>query len=566
MGALLGYLAAESAKTHTRRALGAMLWPEQDEDHARQSLRQALTGLRRILGDGEGPASLFRSDRDTLGFNRSSVHEIDIAALDAAAPADCTPGVLRSRAACRECHQVAAAYYRGDFLAGLSVPDAPEFESWLEGKRHWFGRRAAQVFADLAACYEQSGQLERALQYARAQLRVDSWNEDAHRQVMRLLSVGGERNAAIAHYRSLCSLLREELGVDPEEETRALCGQIEAGLIEPVAALPPLGALHGGPDAPRICAAAPPGHSGERRLLTVLSCEVRGAPEEDPEALHERSGEYMARAGEVVRQQGGHVIESDGIGLTAYFGYPLHCEEPSLQAVRTAVALRDRSAVGRPLRIRVHSDFVFVPPRRRASCDIDASIVGTAPRSARALQHVAPDVDLVISANTHALVRGAIECRSIPEQALAASGAPGEVHEVIRVLDGPERTAAVPAHEDPLQVFERLDARLDQLGSAKALLQLASSIGWEFTEARLVSLLARVQNLGLDPPAVADALDGLVAAGILQSWKEESATWYRFPQPTVREAVYRSQSRTQQDLYAKLLADPKARVREAPAR
>ncbi|HET9108454.1 MAG TPA: BTAD domain-containing putative transcriptional regulator [Steroidobacteraceae bacterium] len=566
MGALLGYLAAESARTHSRRALGAMLWPEQDEDHARQSLRQALTGLRRLLGDGEGPASLFRIDRDSLGFNRAGTHDIDIAALETVSPAECSPGVLRSRAACRECHRVAATYYRGEFLAGLSVPDAPEFESWLDGKRHWFGRRAAEVFADLAACYEQSGQFQRALQYARAQLRVDPWNEEAHRQVMRLLTVGGERNAAIAHYRHVCSLLRNELGVDPEEETRALREQIEAGLIEPVAALPAERVLHADPGAPRVCAAAPPGHAGERRLLTVLSCEARCAPEEDPEALHERSSGPVARAGQIVRQFGGHVIESDGIGFTAYFGYPLRCNEPSLQAVRAAVALRDVETGEQPLRIRVHSDVVFVPPRRRASCDIDASIVGTVPRSARALHHVASEVDLAISAKTYALVLGAVECRSIPGQLPPVSGAPGEVYEVVRVLEESERIAAAPVNDVQLQVSERVDTLLDQLGRAKALAQLASSIGQEFTEARLILLLGQLQNLGLDPPALAEELERLVGAGILQSWTDASATWYRFPEPTVREAAYRSQSRTQQHLYARLLAGllPDARIRVPP--
>ena len=156
MRALLGYLAAESAQPHPRRALGAMLWPEQDEDHARQSLRQALTSLRGVLGDRDGPASLLRIDRDSIGLNVDGPHEVDVAALTALSPTGCTPGVFRSRSACRQCHEAAAAHYRGEFLAGLSVPDAPEFETWLDCKRQWFGRRAAGVFADLAACYEQS--------------------------------------------------------------------------------------------------------------------------------------------------------------------------------------------------------------------------------------------------------------------------------------------------------------------------------------------------------------------------------------------------------------------------
>ncbi len=563
MGALLGYLAAESAKTHTRRALGALLWPEQDEDHARQSLRQALTTLRRILGDCDGSRSLFRIDRESLGLNPKSVHEIDVAALDPVSPADCTPGVLRSRAACRECHRIAAVGYRGEFLAGLSVPDAPEFEIWLQSKRQWFSRRAAEVFADLAACYEQSGQLQRALQYARAQLRVDPWNEAAHRQVMRLLAIGGRRNAAIAHYKHVCTLLAEELGVEPEKETRALHEQVCSQRIGPDAAQPIDRLLPGEHGAPRLCDAAAPGHAGERRLLTVLSCEVRCETAEDPEVLHERSSGLLAEAARIVRRHGGHVVESDGIGLTAYFGYPVPCDHPSLQAVSAALALRDGAGGGQRLRTRIHSDLVFVPPRRRASCDIDATIVGTAPRFTRALHHQAPDIDLAVTANTHALVLGAVECRSVPSPALPAASEPQALHEVVRILEAPARIVSEPTGNMQLKTTERVAALLDQLGRAKPLVQLAAGIGQEFSETRLVQVLGQVQNLGLDPPALAEELEQLVSAGILHSWTQASATWYRFREPQVREAAYRSQSRARQRLYAKLLADlePDARLR-----
>lgn len=575
MRALLAYLAAESSRMHTRQALGALLWPEQDEEHARQSVRQALTSLRSVLGDRDGTASLFRVDRESVGLNPQGAHQIDVAALAPAAPTGCTPGVLHSRAACRRCHQVAAAHYRGPFLAGLSLPEAPEFESWLECKRQWFGQRAAEAFTHLAACYEQSGDPGRALQYARAQLRVEPWNEEAHRQVIRLLTLGGRRNAAIAHYRRVCTLLRDELGVEPEAQTRALYERARAGLIAPAPGQPVERLLGAGPAAPRVCPSAPPGHCGERRLLTVLSCEVRCAPEEDPEDLYVRSSRGLAAAAHLVRQQGGYVVESDGAGLTAYFGYPASCDEPSLRAVRAAVALRD-SVAGEPrLRMRVHTDIVFVPPRLRGACDTDASLVGTAPRFARTLHGAAPDIDLAVSAGTHALVRDAIECRALPSHTLAGVGEAITLHEVLRVLDAPEPVgpAAAPAGVNPepdferqpaaagepgrrlaLQITERVGAMLERLGRSKALVQLASNLGPQFSERRLGELLNRVGNLGLDPLTLAGELERLVASGMLESKTDGSATGYRFQEPMVREVAYRSQSRAQQRLYRTLLA------------
>jgi DNA-binding SARP family transcriptional activator/class 3 adenylate cyclase len=586
MRALLAYLAVESAQVHTRQALGALLWPEQDEDHARQSLRQALTSLRSVLGDRDGPTSVFRVNRESVSLNPDSAHDIDVAVLEPVAPAGCKPGAIRSRAACRQCHQVAAAHYHGPFLAGLSVPDAPEFESWLACKRQWFGRRAADAFAHLAACYEQSGDPQRALQYAHAQLRVDPWNEEAHRQVMRLLTVGGRRYAALEHYRHLRTRLADELGVDPEDETRALYERARAGLIPPVGGLPVERLLPPEISAPRVCPSALPGHGGERRVLTVLSCEARCAVDEDPEVLHERSSRYLAAVTSVVRRHGGYVVESDGVGLTAYFGYPQFCEQPSLQAVRAAAAVRDCSAGGQRLRSRVHTDLVFVPPRRQAACDTDASIVGAAPRVARLMHGVASDIALAISANTYSLVRDAVECRLLQSQALPGAGEPIVLHEVIRVLEGGRSGPAAsdpasgvcgpqaewaelaadwkPGEEIPLKITEQVDVMLDRLGRSRPLVQLASSLGPEFSERQLAGMLSQVRNLGLDPLTLATELERLVSAGIFDSWTEASVTRYRFRQPMVRGVAYGSQSRDQQRLYERLLADLRAAGVAAP--
>lgn len=577
MRALLAYLAVETARPHTRQALGALLWPEQDENHARQSLRQALTSLRSMLGDRDGPTSVFRVNREIVSLNFDGALDIDVAALDPVAPTGCKPGAVRSRAVCRQCHQIAAAHYRGPFLAGLSVPDAPEFESWLACKRQWFGRRAADAFAHLAACYEQSGDRERALQYARAQLRVDPWSEEAHRQIIRLLAIDGRRNAAIEHYRYVRALLADELGVEPEEETRALYECARAGLIEPAGGLPVERLLRPEASDPRACPSAPPGHAGERRVLTVLSCEARCTAVEDPEDFHERSSRCLAAAVSVVRRHGGHVVQSDGVGFTAYFGYPRFCEQPSLQAIRAAIALRGCSAGGQRLRSRVHSDLVFVPPSRQGSCDLDAAVIGTAPRVARVLHCVASDIDLGISANTYSLVRDNVECRSMQSQALPNADEPVALHEVIRVLEEGQFVPATsapgsgicttdaewaeltadwePGQQIPLKITERVDVMLDRLARAKPLVQLASNLGREFSERQLAGMLSQVRNLGLDPLLLATELERLVRSGILESWTEASVTCYRFRQPMVRGVAYGSQSRDQRRLYGKLVAD-----------
>src|SRR6476619_315346 len=50
MRALLAYLVVEADRPHRREALATLLWPDQTDNAARQSLRQALYILRHTLG------------------------------------------------------------------------------------------------------------------------------------------------------------------------------------------------------------------------------------------------------------------------------------------------------------------------------------------------------------------------------------------------------------------------------------------------------------------------------------------------------------------------------------
>ena len=66
-------------------------------------------------------------------------------------------------------------------------------------------------------------------------LELEPWREEAHRQLMIWLAQSGQRNAALVQYELCCRALAEELGVEPDEATRAL----HASLLQS-AAQPPL--------------------------------------------------------------------------------------------------------------------------------------------------------------------------------------------------------------------------------------------------------------------------------------------------------------------------------------
>ena len=161
--ALLCYLAAEGGR-HPRRELAELLWPESDERRARTDLRSALAKLRKALAeesahgdihDQQGGGGFFVVDGALLGIEPTEV-ELDLKALEAAV----SLARRQTSAGGSSVDDAAAALgrreligrlrrdlelYRGEFMEGFSLGDAPEFELWVEGER----TRWRRVFGEL---------------------------------------------------------------------------------------------------------------------------------------------------------------------------------------------------------------------------------------------------------------------------------------------------------------------------------------------------------------------------------------------------------------------------------
>src|SRR5205085_12358054 len=73
--------------------------------------------------------------------------------------------------------QMAASCYRGNFLDGLSLPDAPDFEDWLSLQRESWRRQANTVFDRLSQWQRDAGELENALETTTRWVEHDLLNE-----------------------------------------------------------------------------------------------------------------------------------------------------------------------------------------------------------------------------------------------------------------------------------------------------------------------------------------------------------------------------------------------------
>lgn len=123
--------------------------------------------------------------------------------------------------------------------------------------------------------------------------------------------------------------------------------------------------------------------------------------------------------------------------------------------------------------------------------------------------------------------------------ALRKDLSPGQLAQVIARADGvplyaEELAALSVTSELPTNLLDLLTVRLDSLGNARPLAQLASCVGREFEQ----GFLATVSEL--PPPALNQAVQHLVASGLVQRLPQQRL---QFKHALVQEAAYQSQPR-----------------------
>ena len=215
--ALLCYLAV-TGRAHSRQALAGLLWSELPEADARRNLRGVIMRLRQYV------ELYLQITHQTLQFNPESAYWLDVEVLSnlTQTNGDVNASQLRD----------AVALYRGEFLEDFSVRDAPMFEEWLTLQRSRLRDLMLRAYFSLGMAYTAQGLYEDAALFLQRLLVLNPVQEDAHRQLMLVLALSGQRTAALSHFEQCRQILWAELGVEPAPETAVLLEQIRAGRIE----------------------------------------------------------------------------------------------------------------------------------------------------------------------------------------------------------------------------------------------------------------------------------------------------------------------------------------------
>ncbi len=201
---LLALLVLRHGRTVPRSWLAGTLWPDSEETQALQNLRHALLSLRKALGSQR--ERLQSPTRDTLTLDFANI-ETDVLRFDQA--------VGKGEEALRS----VVALYTGPLLEGC-------LEEWVFPERASREQACLRALETLAEAAEQRQDYAEALDWLRRAQGMDALRDTTQRALMRVLAASGEVPAALASYRDYRLLLREEMNVDPDEETVGLYQQI----------------------------------------------------------------------------------------------------------------------------------------------------------------------------------------------------------------------------------------------------------------------------------------------------------------------------------------------------
>ena len=295
--ALLARLAAIRPGASVRRdTLVALFWPRLEQQRARTNLRQALYQLRRSLE----PGTVTGKGKELVGVDPEKLW--------------CDAAAFSERLAEGSAEQ-ALELYRGPFLDGFHLPDAPAFERWLDTKREELLRNHQGAVEELAREAEEERRwMDAARWWARA-VRVDPYDSRLAARRVTALARAGDRANAVQEGMAHAQRLRTELDLDPGSAFLETLERIRSGELGPATS----GDL--APDAPAAARA-----SNGRRARGAADGDDSEPPEEPgPSASAPRSepsGGRLRRFWAAAAVMLGVTVAAAIVGLFAWSSEP----------------------------------------------------------------------------------------------------------------------------------------------------------------------------------------------------------------------------------------------------
>lgn len=210
---VLAYLGSAPGLEAEREELIEAVWPTEGEHTIDRNFHPTLSHLRRALEAGrkdEVQPLLFRGG--VYRLNPEIGWEVDAVELKALVEKGKKLSLRGDLAAAADAWRRAWTLYRGPFLQG-------HYEAWVTERRESYQRQHLEMLRELGDVYLRLQRPDDAMDAYRSILVEDPLQERIHLALMQVYADQGRRDMVRRQYDRLCTLLLEELGVEPLPET-----------------------------------------------------------------------------------------------------------------------------------------------------------------------------------------------------------------------------------------------------------------------------------------------------------------------------------------------------------
>ncbi|MDQ3138068.1 MAG: AAA family ATPase, partial [Gemmatimonadota bacterium] len=208
---LLAYLARRMPRSATRAELATLLWEDREDAKARQSLRQALLDLKRVLGPG------LVLDGDSVRLE--SGLRVDAQAFEEELARGNPAGAVE--------------WWGGDFLAGMDDVGGEGFRGWVEAEREALRRQLAMACEQLVRESIAYGDRAAQLKHSERWSELRPLDETAQRYVIEALDAAGRTAEARARHAAATARLLAEQDGAPTAAFTKLGERLERTILPP---------------------------------------------------------------------------------------------------------------------------------------------------------------------------------------------------------------------------------------------------------------------------------------------------------------------------------------------
>ncbi len=205
--ALLAYLVINRGSAHRREKLAGLLWPDTSEANARRNLRQELWRLRKALTSED-----LRADELSIAFHLSSADWLDVSILETASVQSASANDLIG----------ALSVYHGELLPGF-------YDEWVPLERERLQAVFEQQMQRLLERLVEERRWAEVLAWGERWIALGQSPEPAYRALMIAHAALGDIAKVAAVFERCVEALRNDLGVEPSEQTQALYKRLRRG-------------------------------------------------------------------------------------------------------------------------------------------------------------------------------------------------------------------------------------------------------------------------------------------------------------------------------------------------